>query len=111
MDAICESLLQMYGQVDVHASSLGVVTLPPFEPDVMRWLAFTGVLEKTEATRQQVNAFVRAEASRRQTAFLVDLAALAHEPVFHRPDGLHFEEGGYPRLGSAAAEALRRHYM
>ena len=31
----------------------------------------------------------------------------AGEPAMARPDGLHFEEAGYRRLGAAAASALQ----
>ena len=105
-DAIVLSLEALYSRVRSHGALLGVVTLPPFEPSVMRWLSFTGVLEITDTTRCAVNEAIRLE-SRRDDAFLVDLAAFADEEVMHRPDGLHFEAAGYARLGQRCASAIR----
>jgi len=107
--AIWTSLCELYAQADAcGASSLGLFTLPPFEPDVMKWLRFTGILELTESTRRDVNQRIRDESARRANAFLVDCAALADEQpdAFARPDGLHFVASGYNALGDAAADAL-----
>ena len=76
----------------------------------MRWLeGLTGVLTLTEETRIAVNKAIRLE-SEREDAFLVDLAAFAHEGIMRRPDGLHFEAAGYARLGDEAARAFCAHY-
>lgn len=104
-DRICESLETCHAGVRIHGASLGIVTLPPFEPSVMRWLSWTGILEKTDATRNAVNARLRACAVAADTV-LVDLAQFADADVMVRSDGLHFERGGYERLGEEAAMAL-----
>ena len=112
-DRIWASLLQLVATLRAAGTpTLGLTTLPPFENQVMRWLAFTGVLEKTEATRLDVNARIRAEvaaAAAPNALLLVDLAALCErEPDgMARPDGMHFAASGYTRLGEVAAEALR----
>ena len=110
-DAIWTSLQSLYSQVRLQGgnepATVGMVTLPPFEPDVMRWLAFTGVLELTDRTRLDVNERIRDEAAGAQDAFLVDLASFSHEAAMARADGLHFDECGYRRLGDEVAAALR----
>ena len=110
-DAIWTSLQALYAQLrssNVREDcALGLVTLPPFEPEVFNWLSFTGISELTDATRIQVNERIRAECADATDVFLVDLAAFADEPTMTRPDGLHFEEAGYRRLGAAAASALQ----
>ena len=106
-DAIWVSLQSLYSQSRAHGCSLlGLITLPPFEPDVMKWLSFTGILEKTDACRLDVNERIRAMAAADDDCFLVDLAVLDDDAVMARPDGLHFEATGYERLGVAVGEAL-----
>ena len=106
-DAIWVSLQSLYSQSRAHGCSLlGLITLPPFEPDVMKWLSFTGILEKTDNCRLDVNERIRAMAADEDDCFLVDLAVLDDEAVMTRPDGLHFEASGYERLGVAVGEAL-----
>ena len=112
-EAILQSLAELHLQIRNLPCdcALGIGTLPPFEPDVMKWLAFTGALEKTEATRAAVNAELRTMASRGPLGktFIVDLAALCRDApaAMVRPDGLHFTAAGYSRLGELAAEQLR----
>jgi len=114
-NAIMSSLDLLYKQVHHAGAALGVATLPPFEPDIMRWLSFTGVLAQTESTRVAVNERIRDMAASADGhvdpacgAFLVDLARLCEqEPqTMARPDGLHFTAEGYQRLGEEAAAAL-----
>lgn len=110
---ILASLDGMYGMVRATGAQLGVATLPPFEPKVMQWLAFTGVLEQTEMTRRAVNDHVRAKACRSADAFLVDLARLSDADTanpLQRPDGMHLTADGYRRLGEEAAAAVREHF-
>ena len=53
-EKIWSSLQLCHASVRAAGATLGLVTLPPFEPPVMRWLAWTGVLELTDATRLKV---------------------------------------------------------
>ena len=110
-DAIWTSLQALYGELRSsnvgEECALGLVTIPPFEPGIFNWLSFTGISELTDDTRIQVNERIRAECADANDVFLVDLAAFADEPAMARPDGLHFEEAGYRRLGAAAASALQ----
>ena len=113
--AIMSSLDLLYEQVRDAGAALGVATLPPFEPDVMKWLSFTGVLAQTESTRMAVNERIRGvvasancHADTACGTFIVDLARLCEqEPqTMARPDGMHFTAKGYQRLGEEAAAAL-----
>ena len=108
-DTILASLNELYDEAGRHGAwALGMATLPPFEPAVMKWLSFTGVLENTEQTRLEVNERIRDACVSNTGAFLVDLATLSQLPVMSRADGLHFEVCGYERLGREAAASLQR---
>ena len=87
---------------------LGLATMPPFYlRPFYEWLDFTGIGEKTDATRRAVNDRIRAEAARCDDAVLADLARLTEaEPAFMAEDGIHLTPEAYRRLGGEVAGAF-----
>ena len=87
---------------------LGLATMPPFYlRPFYEWLDFTGIGEKTDATRRVVNDRIRAEAARCDDAVLADLGRLTEaEPAFMAEDGIHLTPEAYRRLGEEVAGAF-----
>ena len=113
-DAIFATLLELYGiarertQPSPGLPRLGLATMPPFYlRPIYEWLDFTGIGEKTDATRRAVNDRIRAEAARCDDAVLADLGRLTEaEPAFMAEDGIHLTPEAYRRLGGEVAGAF-----
>ena len=113
-DAIFATLLELYGiarertQPSPGLPRLGLATMPPFYlRPFYEWLDFTGIGEKTDATRRAVNDRIRAEAARCDDAVLADLGRLTEaEPAFMAEDGIHLTPEAYRRLGEEVAGAF-----
>ena len=81
--------------------------LLPYLRPFYEWLDFTGIGEKTDATRRAVNDRIRAEAARCDDAVLADLGRLTEaEPAFMAEDGIHLTPEAYRRLGGEVAGAF-----